>query len=278
MSRLSIGTWSRRGRNQRSNEGNVSAAEWRLRGERRGQRTGSVGASQSRSRGDTNLFEKEGKREGELDVVVVVVVGRGGLPCSPAHRWRCFCLTPKAPRHPGTRTLPPILPLFSLSRLSLLLLLFISFFFFFFLFASSRRLLLFLLPSCFSFLPPLLHLSHLSLPFKPGSLRPLFLPLSLSPDWQTLVVPLHILFVLLCCPPLTYHFLFSFSHLSPFFSFLRLLLWWRWCSYCSCTAFLYFVLKQHRSSHNHLSKCRGNLPKVCSVGLPLPHSPFLFLC
>ena len=128
----------------------------------------------------------------------------------------------------------------------------------------------------FSPLPrPLLRLSRL-LYLSTGSLHPLFLPLSLSPDWQTLVVPLHILFVLLCCSPLTYHFLFSFSHLSPFFSFLRLLLWWRWCSYCSSTAFLYFVLKQHRSSHNHLSKCRGNLPKVCSVGLALPLS-FLVL-
>ena len=206
-------------------------------------------------------------------------------PCSPAHRWRCFCLNPKALRHQGTRTL-----LFFPSSASpdFLLLLVLLFFFsssslhLFFSSSSSSRLFVvfffffFHLVSLFSSSSS--SLSSLST-FQPGSLRPLFLlPLSLSPDWKTLVVPLHILFVLLCCSPLTYHFLFSFSHLSPFFSFLRLLLWWRWCSYCSSTAFLYFVLKQHRSSHNHLSKCRGNLPKVCSVGLPLPHSPFLFLC
>ena len=129
----------------------------------------------------------------------------------------------------------------------------------------------------FSPLPrPLLRLSRL-LYLSTGSLHPLFLPLSLSPDWQTLVVPLRILFVLLCCPPLTFHTLslFFLSHLSPFFGF---------CD-CCCggggdpiagTTSLYFVLKQHRSSHNALAKCRGNLPKVCSVGLALPLS-FLVL-
>ena len=93
----------------------------------------------------------------------------------------------------------------------------------------------------FSPLPrPLLRLSRL-LYLSTGSLHPLFLPLSLSPDWQTLVVPLRILFVLLCCPPLTFHahththtlslslFFFFLPHTPlSLFRLLRLLLWWRW--------------------------------------------------
>ena len=104
----------------------------------------------------------------------------------------------KASRHPD----PPILPLFSLSRVSssssssslhlfffflfasLRRLLFFhlcfSFLLFFLLFASLRRLLFFHL--CFSFLLffLLFFISLISSTFQPGSLRPLFLPLSLS--------------------------------------------------------------------------------------------------
>lgn len=83
----------------------------------------------------------------------------------------------KASRHQD----PPILPLFSLSRVSSSSSSSLHLFFPFFLFASFRRLLFFShLVSLFFFSSSSSSISFISSTFQPGSLRPLFLPLSLS--------------------------------------------------------------------------------------------------